>query len=387
GPPNGRVRRRTGDRAGAGAPVSAPTPGRKRARAWHRAPRRCRPPRNPRRAMRRAAASERRRRRSRPVANRAIRRWRRACQHTRPAAGAVRRRPMPNAGTGVAVRRDAGGGYDPVLGTGRSRREHAGRNRRGMTPRKVVVADDEPLARERIRTLLENHPGYAIAAECATGPETVDAIIEHAPALLFLDIKMPVLNGIEVLDALDEVQRPPAIVFVTAFDAYAVKAFDVSAADYLLKPFDRERFDQALHRAAVRIEATHGKTPRVDGEVRAFIETLRAGREYPERFPVRGPRHLYFVQAVDIEWVEGAANYVQVHAGGRVHFIRDTMTAFASKLAPDKFIRVHRSVIVNVDRIQRIEPRGHGDYLITLRDGTQVASSQAYNERLREILR
>jgi len=256
-----------------------------------------------------------------------------------------------------------------------------------MTPRKVVVADDEPLARERIRTLLENHPGYAIAAECATGPETVDAIIEHAPALLFLDIKMPVLNGIEVLDALDEVQRPPAIVFVTAFDAYAVKAFDVSAADYLLKPFDRERFDQALHRAAVRIEATHGKTPRVDGEVRAFIETLRAGREYPERFPVRGPRHLYFVQAVDIEWVEGAANYVQVHAGGRVHFIRDTMTAFASKLAPDKFIRVHRSVIVNIDRIQRIEPRGHGDYLITLRDGTQVASSQAYNERLREILR
>ncbi|HEV2181559.1 MAG TPA: LytTR family DNA-binding domain-containing protein, partial [Gemmatimonadaceae bacterium] len=232
-----------------------------------------------------------------------------------------------------------------------------------MSARTVVIADDEPLARERIRTLLEAHRDYAIVAECSTGSETVDAILAHAPHLLFLDVKMPVLNGIEVLDALDELRRPPAIVFVTAFDAYAVKAFDVSAVDYLLKPFDRERFDQALQRAAVRIEASGGKGPGVGGAVRAFMETLRAGREYPERFPVRGPRHLYFVQAAEIEWVEASANYVQVHAGSRVHFIRDTMTAFASKLAPDKFIRVHRSVIVNIDRIQRIEPRGHGDYL------------------------
>jgi len=256
-----------------------------------------------------------------------------------------------------------------------------------MSVRSVVIADDEPLARERIRTLLDAHRDYEVVAECSTGSETVDAIVAHAPQLLFLDVKMPVLNGIEVLDALDELRRPPAIVFVTAFDAYAVPAFDRSAVDYLLKPFDRERFDQALHRAAAWIDAARGARPRVDGELRAFMETLRSGREYPERFPVRGPRHLYFVHSADIEWVEAAANYVQVHAGGRVHFIRDTMTAFASKLAPDKFIRVHRSVIVNVDRIQRIEPRGHGDYLITLRDGTQVASSQAYNERLREILR
>jgi two-component system LytT family response regulator len=256
-----------------------------------------------------------------------------------------------------------------------------------MTVRAVVIADDEPLARERIRTMLAAHPEYEVVAESATGPDTVDAILAHAPHLLFLDIKMPVLNGIEVLDALDEMRRPPAIVFVTAFDAYAVKAFDVSAVDYLLKPFDRERFEQALRRAAARLDATQGKAPGVDREVRAFMETLRTGREFPERFPVRGPRHLYFVHTADIEWVEASANYVQVHAGGRVHFIRDTMTAFASKLSPDKFIRVHRSVIVNVDRIQRIEPRGHGDYLITLRDGTRVASSQAYNERLREMLR
>jgi len=256
-----------------------------------------------------------------------------------------------------------------------------------MSQRRVVIADDEPLARERVRTLLEAHAAYEIVAECSNGSETVDAILEHGPQLLFLDVKMPVLNGIEVLDALDELRRPPAIIFVTAFDAYALKAFDVGAVDYLLKPFDRERFDLALERAAARIETAHGSSRRVDGEVRALMETLRSGRDYPERFPVRGPRHLYFLHATDIEWVEAAANYVQVHAGGRVHFVRDTITAFASKLAPDKFIRVHRSVIVNIDRIQRIEPRGHGDYLITLRDGTQVASSQAYNERLREILR
>lgn len=258
-----------------------------------------------------------------------------------------------------------------------------------MTARTAVIADDEPLARERLRTMLETHPEFAIAAECATGQEAVDAILAHAPDLLFLDIKMPVLNGIEVLDALDELRRPPAIVFVTAFDEYAIKAFDVSAVDYLLKPFDRDRFEQALRRATERLNAADSatRTPAVDHGVRTYMETLRSGRDYPERFPVRGPRHVYFVQAADIDWVEASANYVQVHAGGHVHFIRDTMTAFAAKLTPDRFIRVHRSVIVNIDRIRRIEPRGHGDYVITLSDGARVASSQGYNEGLRELLR
>ncbi|HEY7896735.1 MAG TPA: LytTR family DNA-binding domain-containing protein [Gemmatimonadaceae bacterium] len=257
-----------------------------------------------------------------------------------------------------------------------------------MTPRTAVIADDEPLARERLRTMLQAHPEFTIAAECATGPETVDAILAHTPDLLFLDIKMPVLNGIEVLDALDELKRPPAIVFVTAFDEYAVKAFDLSVVDYLLKPFDRDRFEQALRRSTQRLHAADGATrAALDRGVRTYMSTLRSGREYPERFPVRGPRHVYFVQAADIDWVEASANYVQVHADGHVHFIRDTMTAFAEKLAPDRFIRVHRSVIVNIDRIRRIEPRGHGDYLITLSDGARLASSQGYNERLRDLLR
>jgi two-component system, LytTR family, response regulator len=247
---------------------------------------------------------------------------------------------------------------------------------------RVIIADDEMLARKRLRMMLETKPEYAIVAECGNGPETVEAIIQHEPDLLFLDIKMPALDGFDVLEALDAARIPPAIVFVTAFDAYAVKAFDVSATDYLLKPFNAGRLDQALAKVAERLNPT-GLEP----QLRVFLETLKSERAYPDRFLVRASNHLYFVRETDIEWVDAADNYVRLHAGGRPHFVRDTMKAFVGKLHPDRFIRVHRSIIVNIDHVKKLEPHGHGEYVLTMRDGSRVTSSRAHSERLHALLK
>jgi two-component system, LytTR family, response regulator len=253
-----------------------------------------------------------------------------------------------------------------------------------MTSRRVVIADDEPLARERVRMMLQQHAGYDIVAECGDGQTAVEAIIAHKPQLVFLDIKMPGFDGFEVVTALEDLQVKPAVIFVTAFEGYALQAFDVSAVDYLLKPFDASRFEQALGRAESRLGPA--SEAGIDPALRGFLETLRAERAYPERFLVRGATHLYFVRAENIEWADAQGNYVRLHAGGRAHFVRDTMKAFETKLHPDRFLRVHRSIIINIDHIQRLEPHGHGEYAITLRDGTRVTSSRAHGDRLHALL-
>jgi two-component system, LytTR family, response regulator len=251
-------------------------------------------------------------------------------------------------------------------------------------PIRALIADDEPLARTRVRMMLDGRVGYEIVGECGDGPETVEGIVKYGPDLIFLDIKMPALDGFDVLEALSASQMPPAIVFVTAFDAYALKAFEVNAVDYLLKPFNATRFEQALARAAARLaRASSG----IDPDLRAFLETLRNDRRHPDRFLVRAANHLYFVRESDIEWVDAADNYVRLHAGGRAHFVRDTLKAFSAKLRPDRFVRVHRSIIVSLDHIQRLEPHGHGEYMITMRDGSRVASSRSYSDRLQALLR
>jgi two-component system LytT family response regulator len=255
-----------------------------------------------------------------------------------------------------------------------------------VTVRRVLIADDEPLARERLRDMLgDGAPSpYRIVAECGDGPATVEAILEHRPEIVFLDVRMPGLDGLEVLSALEDARLPPAIVFVTAYDAYAVRAFDVSAVDYLLKPFDAGRFAQALARVEQRLTNRPGAA--VDAELKGLLRGLKARQPYPERFLVRAPKHLYFVRAADIDWVDGASNYVRLHIGGRTHLVRDTLKAIGAKLRPDRFVRVHRSVIVNIDRVERLEPSGHGEYRLTLRDGTRITSSRGHNRQLRTLL-
>jgi len=264
---------------------------------------------------------------------------------------------------------------------------------------RIVIADDEPLARQRIRSLLEDRRDVMIVGEARDGAEAVDVILRERPDVVFLDVKMPELDGFEVIAALEEMSQPdaeagatsssPAIVFVTAFGEFAVKAFEVRALDYLLKPFDRARLDRALESAATRRakRATDrsGSTP-FDPALRELLAMLRSEERREERFLIRSGHRMYFVLASDIDWADAAGNYVRLHAQGRAHLHRDTMKALESRLDPRRFVRIHRSAIVNIDRIAQIEPYVHGEYVVTMRDGTRLTSSRAHSAGLRALL-
>ena len=251
--------------------------------------------------------------------------------------------------------------------------------------RRVLVADDEPLARERLRFLLARRPGYEVVAECVDGDEALSEIERLRPEVAFLDISMPGRNGVEVAQALLDDHHAPAIVFVTAYDQFALRAFEVSAIDYLVKPVDRERFEQMLDRVERRIDRV-GHAPLGD-DVRALLHELRTTSALPKRFVVRSPRGHYFVRAEDIETATAEGNYVALAAGGRIHLVRETMKSFESKVDPARFVRIHRSTIVSIDRIARIEPLGHGAYRITMQSGARFDSSPTYGGRVQALLR
>jgi two-component system LytT family response regulator len=268
-------------------------------------------------------------------------------------------------------------------------------------PLRIVVADDEPLARQRVRSMLAGRAGFEIVADATNGTEAVELIVREQPDLVFLDVKMPELDGFEVISALEEAtfeEAPgdsaaqpdralPAIVFVTAFSDYAVKAFEVRALDYLLKPFDRARFDRVLDTALARAGQRSVQPPStMPVELKEALAELSGHRRYPARFLVRTGSRMYFVHSNDVEWADAAANYVRLHAGGRAHLIRRTMTSLEKELNPDRFVRVHRSAIINIDCVSQIEPHVHGEYVITMRDGTRLTSSRAHHARLRALL-
>jgi len=247
---------------------------------------------------------------------------------------------------------------------------------------RALVVDDEPLARERIRMLLEDESDIELIGECRDGAEAVRAIDEEGPDLVFLDVQMPEVDGFEVLEVIGP-GRAPVVVFVTAYDEYAIRAFDVHALDYLLKPFDGERFRQAIGRARASIRAKAD----VDREkLAALLGDLRDERRYLERIVVKTAGRVVFLAVDEIDWIGGAGNYVELHAGERKHLVRDTMKAIESKLDPDKFVRVHRSHIVNMDRVKSMEPWFHGEYVLILEDGTELQSSRTYSDRLRQML-
>jgi len=263
-------------------------------------------------------------------------------------------------------------------------------------PARIIIADDEPLARQRIRTLLEDRHDVAIVGEARDGAEAVDMILGERPDVVFLDVKMPELDGFEVVAALEAMNEGgtgdagplPAIVFVTAFGEFAVKAFEVRALDYLLKPFDRARLDRALESASVRRAArsTGGKSLSLDPELRDLLSMLRSEVRRDERFLIRSGHRMYFVAANDVEWADAAGNYVRLHANGRAHLYRDTMKALELRLDSRRFVRIHRSAIVNIDRVAQIEPYVHGEYVVTMRDGTRLTSSRAHSAGLRALL-
>jgi two-component system LytT family response regulator len=248
---------------------------------------------------------------------------------------------------------------------------------------RIVLADDEPLVRERLRALVAARGDCVLVAECADGAEAVDVIERERPDVALLDVQMPELDGFEVLDALQE-DRRPAVIFITAYDEYAVRAFEVNAVDYLLKPIERSRFDAAIERVAGR----GARGPQRDDEgVRALLAELRRKRGYATRLIVRDGARVSFLPVADVDWIDASGNYARLHAGGRAHLLRETLKSLEARLDPERFVRVHRSAIVNIERIAAMEPYFHGEYVLTLRDGTKVTSSRTCSGRLREMLR
>ena len=257
-----------------------------------------------------------------------------------------------------------------------------------MEPIRVLIADDEPPARSRLRHLLARHPGVEVAGETASGALTVAAIRSLAPDLVFLDVQMPDLDGFGVVAEIGP-EAMPAVIFVTAFDQYAVRAFEACALDYLLKPFDDERFAKALDRA--REEVRRG---RLDGLCGKLLSLLAEGSSPAgdadgsmDRLVIRSAGRVVFVETADVDWIEGAGSYVRLHVGSRSFLLRDTLRHLESSLDPDRFLRIHRSAMVNVRRVRELRPRSHGESRVILRDGTELKASRTYRDRLARLLR
>jgi two-component system LytT family response regulator len=251
-----------------------------------------------------------------------------------------------------------------------------------MTIRAVIV-DDEPLARRRVRGLLAEAGDVEVVAECANGREAIRAIEESPPDLLFLDIQMPEIDGFDVLRAIGA-GRVPVVIFVTAYDQFALRAFEAHALDYLLKPFDDERFEAALRRARERIRQHAGGD--LDRRLRALLEEVRGGRGYLQRLVVPTGNRSVFVRTEEIDWIEAERNYIRLHAGGRAYLLRENLGHIESALDPARFCRIHRSTIVNVDRIQAVESLLGGEYLVVLHDGTKLTSGRSYRRSLHALL-
>lgn len=252
----------------------------------------------------------------------------------------------------------------------------------------VLIADDEELARHRIRDLLEGHPRLAVCAECRDGREAVEAIRARSPDLVFLDINMPELDGFGVIREIGR-DEMPVVIFVTAYDEHAVRAFEASAIDYLLKPFDRSRFEQALERALAHF---HRADPleELERRVERLMEMTDVEPEkkpFGDRLVVRQGGTVHLLKIDDIDWVESARNYVKIHCGVQCYTLRETLTNIESRLDEDRFLRIHRSTLVNVDRIRRIEPGYGSESRLELDNGTRLVVSRAYRRgRVRELL-
>jgi len=247
---------------------------------------------------------------------------------------------------------------------------------------RTLIVDDEPLARERIRQLLHQEPDIEILGECADGRDAVAAIDKYKPDLVFLDVQMPELDGFGVLDQLER-RVMPAIVFVTAYDQFALRAFEVHALDYLLNPFDRGRFKKALERARERIQ----RLP-ADDLSRRISELLADLKPAPKqnRLAIKSGGKVLVLKIDDIDWVEAADNYVNLHIGNESHLHRETMAALEARFPAEKFMRISRSTMVNIERIKELQPMFHGEYSVILRNGTRLTLSRGYREKLNQLL-
>jgi two-component system LytT family response regulator len=241
---------------------------------------------------------------------------------------------------------------------------------------KILIVDDEPLARQTVRLLVQDDPEVTIAGECS-GADAAAVIARERPDIMFLDVQMPEVDGFALLEQVGA-DAVPVVVFVTAYDQYALRAFDVHAIDYLLKPFDDRRFAEALQRA---------KEQRRRGQVdERLLQLIESRGAFVQRFLVPSREKVVLVRADDVDWIEAADYYVSIHAAGKSHLLRETMMELEKRLDPAKFVRVHRSAIVNVDRVREIHPMFRGDSMLVLEDGTQLRLSRARREEFERVV-
>lgn len=271
-----------------------------------------------------------------------------------------------------------------------------------MNPKiRALIVDDESLAREALMVMLSDDPEIEVIAECRNGREAVTVIREQSPDVVFLDIQMPEMDGFQVVEEVGAM-RMPVTIFVTAYDKHALRAFEAHALDYLLKPFDHDRFDITLRRAKTFVRQQ--KLGEISESLFAVLHDLKSktgespsdmDNRKPERVTHQGPINrvgiksggrIYFLKTEEIDWVEGAGDYLTLHSGSQTHLIRETMGNFHAKLDPQKFLRIHRSTIVNIERIKDIRPLYKGDYMITLTSGISLKASRGYRHELRPLL-
>lgn len=249
-----------------------------------------------------------------------------------------------------------------------------------MSQIRVLIVDDEAPARSKVRRLLRPHADLELVGEASTGTEAIRLARETRPDLILLDVQMPAPDGLGVVRELQKAGAPvPYVVFLTAYDAYAVQAFELHAVDYLLKPFDAARFDHAVERARAAILT---RAEPLDDRLARLIEALRAPEPYMDRLLVRQGQKSVLLRIADVDWIEAAQNYVILHSAGTQYMVRGTLQELEARLDPARFARVHRSRIVNLDRVQELHPWSHGDVQLVLVDGTRLMLSRRYRDRL-----
>jgi two-component system LytT family response regulator len=246
---------------------------------------------------------------------------------------------------------------------------------------RTVIADDEPIARHGVRLLLERDMGIEIVGEASGGVEAADLILRLRPDLVFLDVQMVGCDGFETLKRVGP-DATPVVVFVTAYDEYALRAFEFNAVDYLLKPYDDARFAAALERARDLVMRKRGDA--VDNRITRLIEHIEG--EGRDRILLKSSGEIIFLKTGEIDWIEAEGDYVKFHVTGRTHLMRGTMAALEERLDPTRFIRIHRSTIVNADRLRKLSPSFEGEYAVVLQDGTKLRLSRGYHDRIKALL-
>lgn len=253
---------------------------------------------------------------------------------------------------------------------------------------RTVIVDDEPAARRGVRLLLERDRSVDVVGEASSGPEAVELMVREKPDLVFLDVQMPGCDGFAAMAQLGPASAP-AVIFVTAYDEHAVRAFEINAVDYLLKPYDDARFTAALERA--KEEMRRRTADSVNQRLTQLLSYLETGRtsapKANEHVLIKSSGEIFFLKPDEIDWVEAEGDYMKFHVSGRALLMRETMARLEARLDPKRFIRIHRSTIVNIDRLRKMSPTFAGDYTVILHDGTKLKLSRGYHERLASVLK